>query len=237
VSKSIAIALIALATVATVGCQQTGGRQAGTAPVRRAVGVEQLRAEGVRQLEKGRYEGALRAFSEALSRLPDDVGLHYLLAVTYSHLDRKDDATLAFRYVVQHGRPGSDEVAAATRWLAGIGVVTARAEKKKPIDPPEALTGSMEGKIVWSVDPDRALPRLQLQLEGTSASTHGRRYGIFAHVNGQYAFPRVLPGDYRLRAQIGYTRLWDMDVTVRDKTVLDLTQDNAVARDLLQDPS
>ena len=37
------------------------------------------------------------------------------------------------------------------------------------------------------------------------------------------------PGDYRLRAQIGYTRLWDMDVTVGEKTVLDLTQDNAVS--------
>jgi hypothetical protein len=39
----------------------------------------------------------------------------------------------------------------------------------------------------------------------------------------------VRPGDYRLRAQISFTRLWDMPVTVGEKTVLDLNQDNAVA--------
>jgi hypothetical protein len=43
-------------------------------------------------------------------------------------------------------------------------------------------------------------------------------------------------GDFHLRAQIGFIRLWDMPVTVGDmpvtvgeKTVLDLDQDNAVA--------
>ena len=37
------------------------------------------------------------------------------------------------------------------------------------------------------------------------------------------------PGDYRLRGQISFTRVWDMPVTVGEKTVLDLNQDNAVA--------
>lgn len=48
-------------------------------------------------------------------------------------------------------------------------------------------------------------------------------------LNGTYKFPKVRPGDYRLRAQISFTRLWDMPVTVGEKTVLDLNQDNAVA--------
>jgi hypothetical protein len=235
--RPVMAALIALVAAASAGCQQGGGAPlARSSQTRPAIGVEQLRADGLTALEKGRYEGALRAFSEALSRLPDDVGLHYLLAVTYSHLDRKDDATLAFRYVVQHGKPGSPEVQAATRWLAGVGISVGRAEPVPVPDPPELLTASLEGKIVWEIPPDRAMPRLQLQLEGTSANTQGKRYGIFAHFNGLYAFPKVRPGDYRLRAQIAYTRIWEMDVTVGEKTMLDLTQDNAVSRNILTQP-
>jgi tetratricopeptide (TPR) repeat protein len=234
--RIVTAALIALATAASAGCQQGGTVPLAGPAARRAIGVDQLRAEGAAALEKGRYENALRAFSEALSRLPDDVGLHYLLAVTYSHLDRKEDAILAFRYVVQHGKPGSDEVQAATRWLAGVGIAIGRAEPVPTPDPPEILTASLEGKVVWKLEPDRAMPRLQLQLEGISANTQGKRYGIFAHFNGLYAFPKVRPGEYRLRAQIAYTRIWEMDITVGDKTVLDLTQDNAVSRDLLKHP-
>ncbi len=233
--RLVTAALIALVTAGSAGCQQGGTVPiGGSTAARRAIGVDQLRADGVAALEKGRYENALRAFTEALSRLPDDVGLHYLLAVTYSHLDRKDDAILAFRYVVQHGKPASDEVQAATRWLAGVGIAIGRAEPVPTPDPPEILTASLEGKVVWKLEPDRAMPRLQLQLEGISANTQGKRYGIFAHFNGLYAFPKVRPGDYRLRAQIAYTRIWEMDVTVGDKTVLDLTQDNAVSRDILE---
>jgi tetratricopeptide (TPR) repeat protein len=235
--RLVTAALIALVAAGSAGCQQ-GGTVAvgGNTAARRAIGVDQLRADGVAALEKGRYENALRAFAEALSRLPDDVGLHYLLAVTYSHLDRKEDAVLAFRYVVQHGKPGSDEVQAATRWLAGVGIAIGRAEPVPTPDPPEILTASLEGKVVWKLEPDRSMPRLQLQLEGISADTQGKRYGIFAHFNGLYAFPKVRPGDYRLRAQIAYTRIWEMDVTVGEKTVLDLTQDNAVSRDILKNP-
>jgi len=234
--RFVSAALIALAAVAAVGCQQSGaGSLAGSSASRPpAIGVEQLRADGVAALEKGRYENALRAFVEALSRMPDDVGLHYLLAVTYSHLDRKDDAILAFRYVVQHGKPGSQEVQAATRWLAGVGIATDRTEPAPAPDPPEALTASLQGKIVWPLEADQAVPRLQMQLEGTSANTQGKRYGIHAHFNGQYAFPQVRPGDYRLRAQIPYGRIWEMDVTVGEKTMLDLTPDNAVSRDVLK---
>jgi hypothetical protein len=236
--RVVSAALIALAAVAAAGCQQSGaGSVANPSASRPAIGVEQLKADGVAALEKGRYENALRAFTEALSRLPDDVGLHYLLAVTYSHLDRKEDAILAFRYVVQHGKPGSQEVQGATRWLAGVGIAMGRTGPAPAPDPPEAVTASLQGKIVWPLEADQVLPRLQMQLEGTSANTVGKRYGIHAHFNGQYAFPQVRPGDYRLRAQIPYNRIWEMDVTVGEKTMLDLTQDNALTRDVLKNRS
>jgi tetratricopeptide (TPR) repeat protein len=228
--------ILAAVTLATLGCQQITPAARRDAP--KAIGVEQLKADGLAQLEKGRYENALRAFVEALSRLPDDVGLHYLLAVTYSHLDRKDDAILAFRYVVQYGKPGSPEFEGATRWLAGVGIAAERAQAAAAPDPPEALTASLEGKLSWTeIEPDRVYPRIQMQLEGTGITTRGKRYGIFAHIGGQYAFPQVRPGDYRLRAQAGYARLWEMDITVGEKTMLDLTPDNATSRDALKRPS
>jgi hypothetical protein len=227
--KAAIVALLAFVTVATVGCQPTASKTARENAAPPAIGVEQLKADGLAHLEAGRYDNALRALVEALSRSPEDVSLHYLVGVTFGHLQRKDDAIIAFRWVVEHGRPGSKEVLAASQWLADNGMLptTTAADTTEE---EEAVVGVMEGRAEWlDLDEDRILPRLQLQLEGTGVTTQGKRYGIQTQLNGAYKFPKVRPGDYRLRGQISFTRLWDMPVTVGEKTVLDLNQDNAVA--------
>ena len=227
--KTAILALLTFVTVATVGCQPLANKTAKPNAAPPAIGVEQLRADGLAHLEAGRYDNALRALVEALSRSPEDVELHYLVGVTFSHLQRKDDAIIAFRWVVEHGRPGSKEVLRASQWLADNGMlptttVAATTEEE------DEVGGVMEGRTEWlDLDEDRILPRLQLQLEGTGVTNQGKRYGIQTQLNGTYKFPKVRPGDYRLRGQISFTRLWDMPVTVGEKTVLDLTQDNAVA--------
>ena len=226
--KIAIVALLTAATIATAGCQPANktARQNAAPP---AIGVEQLKADGLAHLEAGRYDNALRALVEALSRSPEDVGLHYLVGVTFAHLQRKDDAIIAFRWVVEHGRPGSKEVTGASQWLAENGMLPT-ATVAAATDEEEAVVGVMEGRSDWpDTDPDKILPRLQLQLEGVGTTTQGKRYGIQTPLNGPYKFPKVRPGDYRLRAQIGFTRLWDMPVTVGEKTQLDLNQDNAVA--------
>lgn len=227
--KAVILALLTVVTIATAGCQQPGktARENSAPP---AIGVEELKAAGLAHLEAGRYDNALRALVEALSRSPEDVTLHYLVGVTFSHLQRKDDAIIAFRWVVEHGRPGSKEVQGATQWLAEYGMLPTTTAAAASSDEEEAVVGVMEGRTEWlDLDPDRILPRLQMQLEGVGLTTQGKRYGIQTALNGAYKFPKVRPGDYRLRAQIGFTRLWDMPVTVGEKTVLDLNQDNAVA--------
>jgi hypothetical protein len=228
--KATILALLTFVTVATVGCQPLGTKTAKPNAAPPAIGVEQLKADGLAHLEAGRYDNALRALSEALSRSPEDVGLHYLVGVTFSHLQRKDDAIIAFRWVVEHGRPGSKEVLGASQWLADNGMLPTTTAAASTSDEDEAVVGVMEGRSEWlDLDDDRILPRLQLQLEGVGSTTQGKRYGIQTQLNGTYKFPKVRPGDYRLRGQISFTRLWDMPVTVGEKTVLDLNQDNAVA--------
>jgi hypothetical protein len=230
--KTAILALLTFVTVATVGCQPLASRTTRQTAAPPAIGVEQLRAAGLADLEAGRYDNALRAFVEALSRAPEDARLHYLVGVTFAQLQRRDDAIIAFRWVVEHGRPGSKEVQGASQWLAENGMLstTTVAAASSDEDEAAAAVGVMEGRTDWpGLDPERPLPALQLQLEGTGLTTQGKRYGIKATLNGPYKFPKVKPGDYRLRAQIGYTRLWDMPVTVGEKTILDLTQDNTVA--------
>jgi hypothetical protein len=227
--KTAILALLTVVTIAATGCQPLGKTaRENTAPP--AIGVEQLKADGLAHLEAGRYDSALRALVEALSRSPEDVKLHYLVGVTFANLQRKDDAIIAFRWVVEHGRPGSKEVQGASQWLAENGMLPAATVAAATDEEEETVVGVMEGRSDWpDLDPDRILPRLQLQLEGIGTTTQGKRYGIQTPLNGPYKFAKVRPGDYRLRGQIGFTRLWDMPVTVGEKTVLDLTQDNAVA--------
>ena len=227
--KAVIVALLTAAAIATAGCQpHAKTARENTAPP--AIGVEELKAQGLAHLEAGRYDNALRALVDALSRSPEDVKLHYLVGVTFAHLQRKDDAIIAFRWVVEHGRPGSKEFVAASQWLADNGMLPTTTAAAANDEEEETVVGVMEGRTDWpDTDPDKILPRLQLQLEGVGSTNQGKRYGIQTPLNGPYKFPKVRPGDYRLRAQIGFTRLWDMPVTVGEKTVLDLNQDNAVA--------
>jgi hypothetical protein len=227
--KASILALLTLVTVAIAGCQPHATKTA-SETVAPAIGVDELRAAGLADLEAGRYDNALRAFVEALSRAPEDARLHYLVGVTFAQLQRRDDAIIAFRWVLEHGRPGSKEVQGASQWLADNGMLPTTTAAAASTDEEDTGGGAMEGRTDWpGLDPERPLPQLQMQLEGTGSTTQGKRYGIKTTLNGPYKFPKVKPGDYRLRAQFGYTRLWDMQVTVGEKTTLDLTQDNAIA--------
>lgn len=154
--KAAILALLTVVTIATAtaGCQpRRKTARENTAPP--AIGVEQLKADGVAHLEAGRYRNALRALVEALSRSPEDVTLHYLVGVTFSHLQRKDDAIIAFRWVVEHGRPGSKEVQGASQWLAEYGMLPTTTAAAST-DEEESVVGVMEGRTEWlDLDPDR----------------------------------------------------------------------------------
>ena len=121
--------------------------------------------------------------------------LHYLVGVTFAHLQRKDDAIIAFRWVVEHGRPGSKGVQGASQWLAEYGMLPTTTAAAASTDEEESVVGVMEGRTDWpDLDPDRILPRLQMQLEGVGTTTQGKRYGIQTALNGTYKFPQGAAG-------------------------------------------
>src|SRR3972149_577209 len=55
------------------------------------------------------YEWAWRLYDEALQAAPEDAALWYALGVTLSRLDQRQETEAAFRYVVDHGKPDSEE--------------------------------------------------------------------------------------------------------------------------------
>src|SRR5262245_63101744 len=71
------------------------------------------------------WAAAASLFRQAIAKTPDDVALHYDLAICASYLDLRDEATREFQWVLVHGAAGSEETQVARRWLADAGGVAA----------------------------------------------------------------------------------------------------------------
>lgn len=165
------------------------------------------------------------------------------MGVVLTRLERPDAAAAAFRWVVERGPDGREEVRVARQWLAE----TAGAEKSGAEGPgpdaatddvgtgsssPHEMLGRLEGQTRWTrLQRGHTAPRLKILLIGDDQGTRGRRYAARTVLNQSYRFEGIEPGTYRLVAQAGMVRLWDMPVTVRsgEPTRLDLTEATAAA--------
>ena len=227
------VVLAGTALVLLVGCQRA---QTVTAPApARAVTVAELQADGDARRARRDFTGALAAYRAALDRAPDDLRLHYLTGVTLTELDRRDEARAELQWVSDHGTQEREEVVLARQWLASRGP---RSSARTSVPSPAAAStepagdGRVGGKTEWKrLDPDRPVPRLQLVLVGDQSATKGRRYSTMVPLNEPYQFTGVQPGEYRLLAQVGMKRLWDVRVTVQPgkPTELDLTEGTSLA--------
>src|SRR5262249_61587581 len=63
------------------------------------------------------WAAAASLFRQAIAKTPDDVALHYDLAICASYLDLRDEATREFQWVLVHGAAGSEETQVPRRWL------------------------------------------------------------------------------------------------------------------------
>jgi TPR repeat len=219
--------------VAGAGCQQaptSAPRTDSATP-----SVDQLRAEGDARFKRGDYEGAVRAYEQALLYDPQNVELRYLAGVALARAGRANEATAAFLWVVDHGHPDNDEVRLARQWLAEAGLkpVSGRPSSgdgaAAPGDPGPA--GQLKGRTQWSgLDPARR-PNLQILLEGEEPATRGRRYWAKVPLNEPYEIAGIVPGRYRVMAQVGPVRLWDTTVEIKPEspTLVDLTPSTSVA--------
>jgi len=226
---------IAVLAASSTGCQQSPPSSTPRASTPATKSVASLKARGDELSQRGQYDGALAVYEEALRQEPNDVALRFAVATTLASLNRRAEATEAFRWVAVNGLPNTELVDRAETWLRGAGAITTTTEpvSDKSADRP-AIESRLRGHVTWTnVDPARPAPRVHLRLEGTDPNNKGLVYNTVGTLNGDYEFASVPPGAYRLTAQspLVAVRLWDLDVTVQDggPTVLDLSQASSLA--------
>ena len=109
---------------------------------------------------RGDYEGAWRLYYQALQVASEDISLWYGLGMTLSHLNKRKETEEAFQYVVRHGRPDSEEVGLARRWLADARALAESAALTRVADPVGDVgrdKAAVKGKATRRAsEPDRA---------------------------------------------------------------------------------
>lgn len=229
-SRSRICALLALLLV-LAACQSPS-------PPTRPTSSEDPAVLAARALAAGRYADAAQLYRQALGEAPGKMELHYGLAVTSTYLDRREDAIREFRWVVQYGRLGATEVDAARQWLIRAGVVPpaayAAVNAKGPEKERTAGNASLEGRVVFAEggNPPQPMERLQLFLVGQPDSpTQRERYNLRTDEHGNFKFPDVVPGPYKLTNRVAGQPTWRLRVELKasEVKVLELTPANSVA--------
>ena len=182
-------------------------------------------------VELGDYEGAWQFYQEALASAPEDVSLWYALGVTLSHLSRRQETTDAFRYVVDRGRPESEEVRVAREWLISAGVLARPVVfTSAPAAEAAEAKAAVKGKVTWG-EPERggAPFKARLLLHGVAGAAEGKRFGKRVTLGQVYRFEQLPAGSYRLIGSVEGQRLWDLTLDVEEgkEVILDLSRDNS----------
>jgi tetratricopeptide (TPR) repeat protein len=229
--------LLGLVAMLVAGCQQAPPPPAARAPEEKPRAVV-LREEGDALAAKGDHAGAAEKYRAALELEPEDVGLHYALGTSFTHLDRRPDAIREYRFVVARGKADSDEVRAARQWLISVGAL-AQDEGTRPDtagDPAaKKKQSSVKGKLEWPgvVAGEGSVP-IRLMLNGDDGTNRGFKQVRFAKLANPYEFSDVPPGSYRLigvAIRQDQTQVWDVRLNVEPgkDTVVDLTNANGTA--------
>jgi tetratricopeptide (TPR) repeat protein len=192
-----------------------------------------------RALAGGRYADALELYRQALADAPGKVALHYGLGVASSFLDRRDDAVREFRWVVRYGPQTGPEVAAAREWLIRAGALPSAvlhtpapsrsAEERQPGH------ASLEGRAIFAEAGQAPKPMARLQLFlAPEDPTQKEYYNLRTDEEGNFKFPNVIPGRYKLTNRMAGQPIWRLRVEFKpsEAKVLELTPANsAAARD------
>jgi hypothetical protein len=159
--------------------------------------------------------------------------LHLALAITASHLDRRDEATEEFQWVLAHAAPGSDEAMMARQWLLEAGVLSAAGPTAAEADR-AAMESDLSGTVTWAEPGSRLEPRrsMQVHLIGLpGGETVEQRFTVRTDESGRYVFAAIPAGSYKITNAIAGPARWRLRVSLeasRDVT-LDLSPDNAIA--------
>lgn len=184
-------------------------------------------------MDRRDYDAAVALLREALVRDPAELEAHYRLGVSASHLDRLDEASQAFEWVVAHGRPGAPEVQIARDWLGSPTIPNAPAPAvSPPAGEAPAPKPGMASLVGRAVGPEGPRPRLQLFLKGLPGSAVKDEYHVLrTDQQGNFGFTDVVPGEYVLTNTIAGPPAWRLRVSLGkdERRVLDLTPANQAA--------
>ena len=221
----VLIGLLAL----LAGCQSPSRPVQSSAP-------DDPAAMAARALAGGRYADALELYRQALADAPGKVALHYGLGVASSHLDRRDDVVREFRWVVQYGPQTAPEVAAARQWLIKAGALpTTSLNTPAPSrsgEERQAGNASLEGRAVFAEAGQAPKPMARLQLFLVPESpTQTERYHLRTDEQGNFKFPDVIPGPYKLIDRVAGQPIWRLRVEFKpsETKALELTPANSLA--------
>lgn len=190
------------------------------------------------------WKAAAPLFREALAAAPNDLSLHYELAVVATYLEDRDEATREFRWVLANASPDSMEYRAAQSWLADAG--SPAATSPTPAATAAAATGTqpvlhveragdagLYGRVTWSSEPGgpHSTRRMQVHLTGLPNSpTTDQRYTVRTDEEGRYEFKRIVGGAYKLSNRVAGKPTWRLrvDLEAGRDTALDLDPGNSI---------
>jgi hypothetical protein len=227
-----ALALFGVIVLTAAGCQQPS---APSAPA--TVEVDHT-AEGHKAFERQDWGTAASHYRIAIQQRPDDLLLHYRLAVATSWLDMRDEAMTEFEWVVAHAAAASEEARVARDWLAGArtqsvaraggGGADADAAKDERVG-----DSGVHGRVVWDEGQGtQPLKRLQLHLYALSEDGTSKRmkFQVRTDFEGNYKFMKIPAGTYKMTDDNVGTPKWRLRVEVRpgEDALIDLGPDNSL---------
>jgi hypothetical protein len=189
--------------------------------------------EGLAALQHHDWERAAALLRQALVLDPTSVKLHYGLAISASHLARRDEAIREFQWILANASAGSPEAQTARQWLTEAGIMPGPARMTTESTPDETVGESGIRGRVRSASGDQPVSgsRLQLFLKGLpGTSTAGRQYVLRTDPEGRFEFKRIPVGTYKLTNRVAGRPVWRLRVELPSASSidLDLSSENSV---------
>ena len=172
-------------------------------------------------LVAGDYARAALLYRHALTQAPQQLALHYGLAVVATHLGLNAEAIREFGWILQHGVPGQPEMEIARRWLTSIGVLSRTSTLSSSPSATEvsaAATARVEGRVAPVEIRPGPVSRMQLFL--VEHPSRGRHYPVRTDDDGRFQFPTVAPGVYKLSDRISGPPTWQLRVEAKPGQVV-----------------
>jgi len=171
-------------------------------------------------LEVGDYTSAAELYRRALTTTPENLPVHYGLAVALSHLDQKPEAIREFRWVLARGETGTAEVDNARRWLIKAGALAppstgaARSESTAANEASNSASAIVEGRVLSAAGPEQGpLKRQQIFLIEQPSRLH--HYRGRTDEEGRFRFAGVPPGTYKISDRMSGPPTWRLRVEAK----------------------